>query len=240
MRLTRSALRITTVVLLALTLGASAFIAQGWAATSEPQQGAQIASEVQTGKLSGSSLSPMQYQRVGQYLMSRAVGSTQAYEAMDSLMDRMMGQSISDQMYLYMGQRFLGKNVPPNASYGQYYGWMANMMSRYGGSYAGMMGAYMMGAYRGLSGSAPYGGMMGGSLAGQTGSGSTARTYPVGPGMMGHRYSANGSSSGGWSTGAIIAVALLGALLIGGAIAFAWPRIHRRQRRPGKASTAAQ
>jgi hypothetical protein len=34
---------------------------------------------------------------------------------MDSLMDRMMGQSVTDQMY--MGERYLGKSVAPNSSY---------------------------------------------------------------------------------------------------------------------------
>jgi hypothetical protein len=56
-----------------------------------------------------------------------------------------MGQSVSDQMYLYMGERYLGKNVKPNSSYAPFYGWMGSMMSRYSGSYAGMMG-YRAGA----------------------------------------------------------------------------------------------
>jgi len=124
--------------------------------------------------------------------MGRALGSAQRYEAMDSLMDRMMGQSASDQMYQYMGERYLGKSAAPNSSYGPYYSWMANMMSRYGGPYAGMMGGYMMGAYHSL-----------------TGQGSVTGGYHTGPGMMGYGYASSQSAAHtGMSTGAIIAVVL--------------------------------
>jgi hypothetical protein len=130
--------------------------------------------------------------------MGRALGSSQRNEAMDSQMDRMMGRSVSDQMYLYMGERYLGKSVAPNSSYAPYYSWMAKMMSRYGGTYAGMMGGYMMGAYNSLSGQ-----------------GSATGRYHMGPGMMGNGYapSSQNAADGGMSTGAIIAI-VLGAIAV--------------------------
>jgi hypothetical protein len=122
---------------------------------------------------------------------------------------------------------------------------MANMMSHFSGSYAGMMGSYMMGAYRSLpgNGAQPYAGMMGGYLGGQAGhsTGTTTSpttTYPFN-GMMGHSYGAHTtSSSGGWPTAAILAVAVLGAGLLAGGLAFALPRL-RRRRSGGPATPAA-
>ena len=190
MSLTRNALHTSAALVLALGLAAMAPAVAS--AASEQQQGAQVLSEVQAGKLHGTKVTSTQYQHVGQYLMGRALGSAQRYEAMDSLMDRMMGQSVSDQMYQYMGERYLGKSVAPNSSYGRYYSWMANMMSRYSGPYAGMMGGYMMGAYHGL-----------------TGQGSVTGGYHMGPGMMGYGYASSQSAAHtGMSTGAIIAVVL--------------------------------
>jgi hypothetical protein len=236
---TGSTIRRTLTMFLAVGAGVLALSAPSWSATSETQQGAQVVSEVQSGRLSGSRLSSEQYTRVGQYLMSRALGSTERYEAMDSLMDRMMGQSVSDQMYLYMGERYLGKSVSPNANYRSYYGWMASMMSRYGGYYAGMMGGYLMAAYRSVAGggAAPYGGMMGGYAGGN---GTSSNPGGVHHSMMGSYAGAGGSSSSGWSTGAIVAVAVLGAVVIGGALAFAWSRLRRRGKGPGPASPATR
>ena len=166
-------------------------------ATSEQQQGAQVLSEVRSGTLSGTNLTSAQYQQLGQYLMGRALGSSERYEAMDSLMDQRMGRVVSDQMYQYMGERYLGKNVAPNSGYAPYYSWMASMISRYGGSYAGTMGGYMMRAYNRLSGQ-----------------GSATGGYHTGLGMMGHGYSSSqNAADGGMSTGAIIAI-VLGAIAI--------------------------
>jgi hypothetical protein len=169
-------------------------------AAGEQQQGEQVLSEVQGGRLQGTNLTSTQYQHAGQYLMGRALGSSRRYEAMDSQMDRMMGQSVSDQMYLYMGERYLGKSVAPNSSYAPYYSWMANMMRRYGGTYAGMMGGYMMGAYNTLSNQ-----------------GSATGGYHMGPGTMGHGYASSSQNvaDSGMSTGAIIAI-VLGAIVVVG------------------------
>jgi hypothetical protein len=240
----RTAPRIIIVFTLALALGVFALSAPTWASSaSEPQQGAQLLSEIHAGKVIGASLTSTQYQRVGQYLMGRALGSTQSYEAMDSLMDRMMGQAGSDQMYLYLGERYLGRNVQPDSRYAPDYGWMASMMGRYGGSDAGRMSSYMMGAYRSLSGSGavPYAGMMGGYPTGQSGQGTGTTTSPTTTylrgGMMGYSYGAHGTSnSGGWPTAAVLAVALLGAALLGGGLAFL---LRRRRAGPGTSAAPA-
>ena len=190
MTLTRNALHTSAALVIVLAIAASTPAVAS--AASEQQQGAQVLSEVKAGKLQGTKVTSTQYQHVGQYLMGRALGSAQRYEAMDSLMDRMMGQSASDQMYQYMGERYLGKSAAPNSSYGPYYSWMANMMSRYGGPYAGMVGGYMMGAYHSL-----------------TGQGSATRGSRMGPGMMGYGYASSQSAAHtGMGTGAIIAVVL--------------------------------
>ena len=200
MTLTRNALHTSAALVIVLAIAAATPAVAS--AASEQQEGAQVLSEVQSGKLSGTNLASTQYQHVGQYLMGRALGSAQRYEAMDALMDRVMGQSVSDRMYQYMGERYLGKSAAPNSSYGPYYSWMANMMSRYGGPYAGMVGGYMMGAYHGL-----------------TGQGSVTGGYHMGPGMMGYGYASSQSAAHtGMSTGAIIAV-VLGAIAAVGLLA---------------------
>jgi hypothetical protein len=230
-------------LLLGLALSALVLGAPASAAPSETQQGAQVLGEVQAGKLKSGALTEAQYEHVGQYLMSRAVGSTQSYESMDSLMDRVMGQPASGQMYLYMGERYLGRTAAPNGRYTPFYGWMASMMGRYGGAYAGMMGGYMMGAYRALSGasSAPYAGMMGGSLRPPAGQGSGNAGGPAGfnplGGMMRHSGTVAPSGSGDWSAGAIIAVAVLAAALLAGGLALGLPKL--RARRGGSATPAA-
>jgi hypothetical protein len=218
MSLTRNALHASAALVLALGLAAT--VPAVASAASEQQQGAQVLSEVQGGKLQGTNLTSTQYQHVGQYLMGRGLGSARRYETMDSQMDRMMGRSVSDQMYLYMGERYLGKRVAPNSSYAPYYSWMGNMMSRYGGTYAGMMGGYMMGAYNSLSGQ-----------------GSATGGYHMGPGMMGYGYASpsQNAAAGGMSTGAIIAI-VLGAIAVVGLLVVLLLRMTGR--RAPKAGTA--
>jgi hypothetical protein len=86
------------------------------------------------------------------------------------------------------------------------------------------MGA-MMSGYRGSSLAA----MMSAYLSGQGAAG-----YPTSAGMMGYGRGNTpaANSSAGWPTGAIIVVTVLGVLLIGGALAFAVPRLRERPDRP--------
>jgi hypothetical protein len=211
---TGSTVRRTLTIFLAIGAGMLALSAPAWSATSETQQGAQIVSEVQSGKLSGSSLSSEQYTHVGQYLMSRAFSSTQTYEAMDSRMDEMMGTTGSDRMYRYLGERYFGNNVQPEGGYTSMYGRIGGMMGSYGasGGYAVMMGRYLQeGPENSTNGSYP---MMGRG------------------GMMGTYANQSSSSSGGWPTGAIVAVAVSVALLIGGLVFLATPRLRGRGGHP--------
>jgi hypothetical protein len=197
---------------LALVLGlVFAAPALGDSVVTEQAQGAHVLSQIQHGTLNPKSLTDERYQNLGEYLMGRVLGSTQLHQRMNTLMDKMMGPTASDQMHIYLGKRYLGVSATPTTRYGQLYGLMGVMMSGDRGSaLAGMMGAYLNG--QGTAG------------------------YTMGPGMMGYAYpSASGtSSSGGWPTAAIVATAILAGLLLAAAVAFLTPRIRsgRRTVRP--------
>jgi hypothetical protein len=167
----------------------------GASVTSEQQEGAQTLSAVHEGKLKSTNLSSSQYEHVGEYLMGQALGSTASHERMNSLMDQMMGSTAVDQMHVYLGERYLGNSG-------------AQIPGRYAPMY-GLIG--MMTGYRGSS----IAGMMSGYLNSQS-QGTTPNS--IGPGMMGYGTGTSASSSSGWPTGAIIAVVILGALLLAGAL----------------------
>jgi hypothetical protein len=171
----------------------AALAVPSWASVaSEQQQGAQILQRITTGTLSRTSLSNTQYERVGEYLMGRALGSTQAFPTMDALMDRVMGRAGSGAMYTYLGERYLGVKATVPGQYAPMFGLMGVMMEGYhGSSLAGMMSRYLRG-----DGSTSYTGM--------------------GAGMMGSLNGAEGSASasGGWPTMAIVATVAMGAILL--------------------------
>jgi hypothetical protein len=198
-------------LLLSLALAAPA-LADSVAA--EQALGAQILTQVQHGTLSPKSLTNAQYQNLGEYLMGHALGSTALHQRMNTLMDEMLGPSAADQMHVYLGKRYLGISAAPGSRYAPLYGLMGVMMTGYRGSaLAGMMGAYFSG--HGTAG------------------------YRVGPGMMGYGYGYTpaASSSGGWPTGAVIAVAALAALLLGGLAALSVPRLRRRPPTAGSSTS---
>jgi len=204
-----SPLALPLALVLGLTLAAPA-LADSVAA--EQAQGAQVLSQVQHGTFSPKGLTSDQYQNLGEYLMGRALGSTQLHQRMDALMDEMMGPNASDQMHIYLGKRFLGVTVTPSSRYSQLYGLMGVMMSGYHGSaLAGMMGRYLNG--QGTAG------------------------YAMGPGMMGYGYTPAASSGGGWPAGAVVAVIALGAVLIVGLGALALPRVRKRRHSGTTATT---
>jgi hypothetical protein len=120
---------------------------------------------------------------------------------MNSLADQMMGSTAVDQMHVYLGERYLGKST-------------AQISGRYAPMY-GLIG--MMTGYRGSS----IAGMMSGYLNSQS---QGAAPYTGGPGMMGYGVRTSANSGSSWPTGAIVAVVILGALLVGGALALALPR----------------
>lgn len=184
-----------------------------FASVSEEQQGAQTLNAIHAGKLKASGLTRSQYEHVGEYLMGRALGSTQLHERMNTLMDQMMGSTASDQMHTYLGERYLGKSVQPTSKNAPLYGLMGVMMSGYRGSpLAGMMGRYLNEANH----------THGGSL--------------MGSGMMGYGYgSSQATADTGMSTGAIVAIVLgslaaLALLIVGG--------LRVTHRRSPKAGTA--
>jgi hypothetical protein len=179
----------------------------------EQQRGARVLSQVRHGTLSATGLTNDQYEDLGEYLMGRALGSTQVHQRMNTLMDQMMGPAASDQMHMYLGKRYLGANVMPGGRYGAVYGLMGVMMSGYRGSpLAGMMARYLNG--HGSAG------------------------YSMGPGMMTHPYGYESSaySGGGWSTGALVGIAV-GTLLLGGGFALLVLRLRRRAH-PASPTTA--
>ena len=106
-----------------------------------------------------SQLTTRDFERIGEHVMGRMLGSQGAHQSMDRLMEQMMGPASERRMHVVMGERFSGCGNPPLP-----------------GGYAGMMGAIgMMGG-----GDGGPGGMMGGAGPGsQTGPG---RGY--GPGSM--------------------------------------------------------
>jgi hypothetical protein len=177
--------------------------------STEQQEGAQILSAVHAGKLKGTSLSSSQYEHVGEYLMGQALGSTAAHERMNSLADQMMGSTAVDQMHVYLGERYLGKSTAQvSGRYAPMYGLIGMMTGYRGSSIAGMMSGYLNSQSQGTA------------------------PYTVGPGMMGYGIGTSANSSSSWPTGAIVAVAILAALLVGGLLAVALPRLRQRGQSP--------
>lgn len=198
----RSVIAALVAALLALTALAAA---PAMGATSEEQQGAQLLRNLQAGKATCTSLSTTNFERIGEYVMGRMLGSSAAHDAMNRQMAAMMGSGGETQAHVFMGQRFAGcaTGRAPVAF----------------GAMMGMMGAGMMGsAYGGNATST----MMG---SGNRGTG----------GMMGFGYvSPTASRNNGWSSGDTVMVILMG-LLIGLAIgAFAaWrPWRHKAVKTP--------
>lgn len=193
----RSVIAVLAAALLALTALPAA---PAMGATSEEQQGAQLLRNLQAGKASCASLSTTNFERIGEYVMGRMLGSSAAHDAMNRQMAAMMGSGGETQAHVFMGQRFAGcaTGRAPVAF----------------GAMMGMMGAGMMGsAYGGTSSST----MMG---SGYRGSG----------GMMGFGYvSPTASSNSGWSSGDTVMVILMGLLIALAIGAFAAWRPWRHQ-----------
>jgi uncharacterized membrane protein len=134
---------------LTLILGAAMAPTAFASIASEEQQGAQILRAVDSSQRSCGSLSNTDFEHVGDYVMGRMLGSTQAHEQMDSLMQRMMGQSATDRMHVVMGRRFsrCGDGSTPGG-----FGGMMGVMGMMGGSSYGGSGS-MMGGFRTSGGS---------------------------------------------------------------------------------------
>jgi Short C-terminal domain len=134
----------------------------------EEQQGSQILSELESGKLKCSEASASDFELVGEYAMGRMFGSPSQHEAMNQMMSRMMGARGEESVHEAMGRRFSGcggGQLP--AGFGRMMG-AVNAM--------GMMGGGMMGGAN--QGGRSYGGA--GSMMGGYGYGSSTNTNDEG------------------------------------------------------------
>jgi hypothetical protein len=114
--------------------------------TSDVQQGRRLAEEIRSGEKKCSDLAGDDFELIGEYAMSRYLGSTATHEAMNRHMTVMMGSVGEGRMHQALGYRYSGCPGGPTA------GWV------------GPMGGMMSGSYEG-SGSFG-GGMMGGGFRG--------------------------------------------------------------------------
>lgn len=147
-RLLRSGLA-STVVALAAALALFSSAANASVAGDE-RAGAAILAAVEAGKQDCSSLSTADFERVGDYVMGRMLGSASAHESADRVMSEMMGERLEQSAHVVMGRRFTrcgGTDDDPGFN---------GMMGMMGGLYAGGSGGMMGGGY----GAGP-GGMMG-------------------------------------------------------------------------------
>ncbi|HEX2708721.1 MAG TPA: hypothetical protein VHM66_12020, partial [Solirubrobacterales bacterium] len=72
------------------------------ATRAEEQQGANILREFRAGQGSCASLSPTQFELVGEYLMARMIGSPAAHDAMNARIKRMMGPEAEAQAHVFL------------------------------------------------------------------------------------------------------------------------------------------
>ena len=197
-------LRLTVAAALALG-GLLAPVAMG---ASAEQQGAQTLRSHEAGQRPCSSLTPDDFDRIGEYVMGRMLGSSGAHGAMDRQMAAMMGSRGDRQAHEFMGRRFAAcaTGTPPVAF----------------GAAMGMMGAGMMGSSYGgdasalRSGAGRSGGMMG----------FDAVSTPA------------GTAGVSWTVADTVIVALLGLLVALAAGALVTLRRDRRAPRVGRSAEA--
>ncbi len=176
----------TALVVSALLAVAALAATAAMADTSQEQQGAKILGDIQAGKLTCKSLTTDDFDRIGNYVMGRMLGTPAAHEAMDRQMIAMMGASGEKQAHVFMGQRFAGC--------------AGGRVPQAFGSMMGMMGAGMMGS--------SYGGNSSSTMMG-------SRSRGTG-GMMGFGYGSptGDRSSSDWSSGDIVMVFFMGLLIV--------------------------
>lgn len=128
------------------------------ATTQEERQGSRILSEFEGGTLTCGVASTEDFERVGEYVMGRMLGSGNSHAAMDELMLRMMGAENEPRVHEAMGRRFTGcggAQLP--RGFGRMMGAVAAM---------GTMGGGMMGGLGSDGGHGSPGAMMGGDSNG--------------------------------------------------------------------------
>ena len=139
-RLTRGGVSLALVALV-VTFAVLAAPANASVAADE-RAGAVILVAVEAGKRDCTSLSTADFERVGDYVMGRMLGSTSAHESMDRVMSETMGVRLEESAHAVMGRRFTrcgGKDDDPGFN---------GMMGMMGGAYAGGSGGMMGAGYR--------------------------------------------------------------------------------------------
>lgn len=157
----------------------------------EQRQGAKLSAQLRSGAKTCTQLSNEDFDHIGEYVMGRALGSTQLHEAMNQRMSTMMGQQAEQRMHELMGRRFSGCDQGQASRVGMM---DSGMMGGTGGGWARMMR------------SGDWGWMMNGAWQGM----SRADWQQLESRLLGSGVS---SGSGGLSATAIIAIALGAALL---------------------------
>ncbi len=128
-------------VLVTLFLSVPAQAAQESVAD-EQREGAQILRSVEDGSRDCESLTPTDFELVGEYSMGRSVGSTRAHEAMNEAISRMMGDQGEEGMHEVLGVRSAGcdgASLPGELSGAM---GVAGAMGMMGGGGGSVMGGY--------------------------------------------------------------------------------------------------
>lgn len=74
----------------------------------EERQGRDLVAQLQAGDKRCDDLAAQDFEHIGEYVMGRMLGSTQAHEAMNERMRQMMGERAEKRMHELMGRRYAG------------------------------------------------------------------------------------------------------------------------------------
>jgi hypothetical protein len=189
--------------------------ATSWASLADEQrQGQQLAAQLQSGTKTCRELSAEDFDHIGEYVMGRALGSTSVHQAMNDRMRLMLGERGEQRMHELMGQRFAGC-LSGSAASG-----VGTAMG------PGMMGgAYGNGSWGAMMRSGDWSWMMGGAWRSM----SRADWERLQRHWMGAIAPAPRHDD--WSTRAIVAITLGGALLVCAAVIVGLVVLRRASRR---------
>lgn len=121
--------------------------------------GLKIWQNLQSGKISCSNLTSSDYEKLGEYFMGQAAGSTENHVYWDNNIEQMMGDQGDTNMHIAWGQRgsgcFANVSIPSNAPssitgmmnnyFSNQRGGVNNMMWGYGGNFANFGGFSVLG-----------------------------------------------------------------------------------------------
>lgn len=109
--------------------------------SSDVQQGQRLAESIRSGEKKCSDLAADDFELIGEYAMSRYLGSNATHEAMNRHMTAMMGSGGEERMHQALGYRYSGCPGGPGA------GWVGPMGGMMSGNYeaSGNYGSGMMG-----------------------------------------------------------------------------------------------